>query len=207
MSARPAPSASPARPVNRRRQRSVRITVAVALLLLATLVVLAALLLSVERVSAAASVVALLAGWASVRILVNEIAQTRREAARDRAEQARAYRVVSSARVVEHASFAASMTERVVARETEIHELHGTIRLADARAAESQARVRIESRRTVQLKARLDELSRELEEERADVDSLAFWDGGEASTVVDLLAWEERTSAVAEAEAPTRKQA
>lgn len=207
MSARPAPSASSARPVHRRRQRSARVTVAVALLLLSTLVVVGALLIGTLWATTTASVVALLASWASVRILVNEIAQTRREAARDRAEQAQAYRVLFCERVAEHAGFAASMTERILARESEIHELRGTIRLADAHAAQAQARVRTESQRTVALQARLDELTRELEEERADADSLACWDGTDASTVVDLLAWEERSSALPESGAPARKQA
>ncbi len=203
MPERPAPSALPARSPNRRRQRSVRVTVAVALLCLATLVVTGALLIGTLWATSTASVVALLAGWASVRILLNEIVQTRTEAARDRAQQAQAYRVIFCARVAEHDRFVTSMNERVTARETDIQALHGIVGLAQARAVEAQARVRTESQRTVQLQSRLDELTRELEEERADADSLASWDGAVASTVVDLLAWEERASA----DAPTRKHA
>jgi len=185
----------------------VRIIVAVALLLLSTVVVLAALLSGTEWAISTAAVVTALAGWASVRILVNEIAQTRREAARDRAEQAQAYRRIFTQRVAEHDTFAATMTERIAARESEIRDLRGTVRVADTNAAQAQARVRVESKRTVALQARLDELTRELEEERGDADSLAFWGGGDASTVVDLLAWEERANPVSEVDSNARKQA
>jgi hypothetical protein len=53
--------------------------------------------------------------------------------------------------------------------------------------------LRVEEKRSAGLRKQVDQLERELEEERDD--SLAFWDGGQASTVVDLLAWEERTAA------------
>ncbi len=172
-----------------------RLTVAVALLCLCTLVVLGALLIGALWATSTASVLALVSGWASLRIMLNEVAQTRREAACDRAVQAQAYRVIVSERAADHESFAASMTERVRAREREIHELHGTIRLTEALAAAASERVRTESMRTVQLQARVDDLTRELEDERTDADSLASWEGTDAPTVVNLLDWEERRQA------------
>lgn len=207
MSERPPVSAAPAVPLHRRRQRSVRVTVAVSLLCLSTLLVTGALLVGSRWAAVTASVLVLLAGWASVRILVNEIAQTRRDAARDRAKQAQAYRAIFTQRVTEHDNFAASMTERVSARDSEILELQDTIGVTAGLAAEARAQVRAESQRAVQLQDRLEELTRELEDERADADSLACWDGTDAPTVVDMLAWEERASASSESHPRTRKQA
>jgi hypothetical protein len=177
----------------RRRQRSVRVTLAVLLLGAAALVVVGSLAAGSFAAVSAAAVLALLAGCAATRIVGNELAQSRREAARDRAALAQDYARLSAARVTEQAGFARVMSERILERDHEIGRLHGTIRLADARADEAQALLRVEEKRSAGLRKQVDQLERELEEERDD--SLAFWDGGQASTVVDLLAWEERTAA------------
>src|SRR5689334_21002036 len=79
-------SASGPRP-GRRRQRSVRVTVAVALLGVATALVLLALPTQSPLWLSVASVVALASGWAAARIVYTELAQSRREAAADRAAQ------------------------------------------------------------------------------------------------------------------------
>jgi hypothetical protein len=177
----------------RRRQRSVRVTVAVCLLAAATFVVAGSLALGSPAAVSAAAVLALLAGCAATRIVANELARSRREAARERAALAHDYARLSAERATEHAGFAKVMTERIIERDAEIGRLHGTIRLADRRADQAQARLRSEEKRTAELREQVDQLGRELEEQRDD--SLAFWDGGQASTVVDLLAWEERTTA------------
>lgn len=191
----------------RRRQRSVRVTVAVSLLALAAVVVAAAVLLGSLLIVSVAAVLAVLLGAASTRIVLNELAQSRREAARDRAAQAQAYQQTFAVRIAEHDRFAATMTERIIARDGEIGELRGTIRLAERRADEAEERVKREARRTVTLQERLDEVSRELEERE---DSLAVWNGvwdsGDAPTVVDLLAWEERVAAASES-GDTRRHA
>lgn len=201
MSTRSSAGASAAR----RRQRSVRVTVAVCLLAAAALVVAGSLLLGSLVVTSVAAVLAVLAGCASTRILANELAQSRREAARERAGLAHDYARLSAERVTEQAGFARAMTERILERDVEIGRLHGTIRLADCRADEAQARLRNEEKRTTALRERLDQLGRELDEERED--SLAFWDGGEAPTVVDLLAWEERVAAVTADSTDARRSA
>jgi xanthine/uracil permease len=66
---------------NRRRQRSVRVTVAVALLSVATLVVILALPTQSAGWLSASSVIALVCGFAAARIIYNELVQSRREAA------------------------------------------------------------------------------------------------------------------------------
>src|SRR5690242_6767260 len=96
----------------RRRQRSVRVTVAVALLGVATLAVLLALPTQSAAVLSVAAVSAVVLGWAALRIVWTEVLQSRRENATDRAAAANAYRSLFSERAAEHAEFTTAMTER-----------------------------------------------------------------------------------------------
>src|SRR5262245_26446490 len=112
---------------SRRRQRSVRVTVAVALLGLATLAVILALPTASVAWMGAASVLSLVCGWAAARIIYNELAQSRREAAADRAAQAQAYRTMFSARAEEHAEFTTAMTDKLARSDREVRELSGTL--------------------------------------------------------------------------------
>jgi len=193
--ARTSPSKVPLRPA-RRRQRSVRVTVAVTLLSTATLAVVLAIPTTSFPFMAGAAVLALAFAWASARILHNELAQSRRENAADRAAQADAYRTMFSTRAAEHAEFTTHMTDRLVRTDREVRELSGTLVLAEKRAAEAEHRVRRESRRANDLEVKVSELEEALEIRRAEEeDQLAVWDATELETVVDLLAWEERVSA------------
>ena len=94
-------SSPQARP-SRRRQRSVRVTVAVALLSVASAAVVLALPTQSALWLSIASVLALACGWAAARIIYTELLQSRREAATDRAEQAQAYRTMFHERAAEH---------------------------------------------------------------------------------------------------------
>ena len=197
------PSKTPLKPA-RRRQRSVRVTVAVSLLSFATLAVITALPTGSFGWMAASSVFALVCAWASARIIYNELAQSRRESAADRAAQAKAYREMFSSRAAEHAEFATAMTDKLVRSDREVRELSGTLVLAEKRAAEAEHRVKRESRRASDLEAKVAELEEELEIRQAEEeDQLAVWDaaqfqipgmGDDLDTVVDLLAWEERVN-------------
>jgi hypothetical protein len=180
---------------NRRRQRSVRVTVATALLGLAALVVVLALPTQSPVLLSISSVFALLCGAAASRIVYSELLQSRREAAADRAAQAQAYKSMFSERAAEHAEFTTAMTERLAGREREVRELESTIVLAEQRAIEAEARVLRESRRANQAQERIAELQQALEIRKAqESDELAAWDG-DLETVVDLLAWEDKVSA------------
>jgi Skp family chaperone for outer membrane proteins len=202
---------------NRRRQRSVRVTVAVALLSVATLVVILALPTQSAGWLSASSVIALVCGFASARIIYNELVQSRREAATDRAAQAQAYRSMFSERAEEHAEFTTAMTERLATRERDIRELESTIVIAEKRAIEAETRVQREARRANEAQERVVELQQALEIRKAEeADELASWDGWEgaqlfdreAETVVDLVAWDEKVSAGAAADqAPQKKHA
>jgi Skp family chaperone for outer membrane proteins len=194
---RPDPLDSSARPtrVNRRRQRSVRVTVAVALLSVSTVAVLAALPTQSAAWLSAAAVVSLVFGWAAARIVYSELVQSRRDAAADRSAQANAYRSLFSERAEEHAKFTTAMTDRLVRRDREVAELEATVVLAEKRAIEAETRVQREARRANEAQELVAELQERLEIRQAEeADQLAGWDP-ELDTVVDLLAWEERVAA------------
>ena len=171
---------------NRRRQSSVRVTVAVALLGVSTLVVVLALPTQSAGWLSVSSVVALLCGFAAARIVYNELLQSRRLAAVDRAAQARAYRSMFSERAEEHAEFTTAMTERLASRDHSVRELEGTIAQAETRAMEAETRVRREARRANQAQEQVAELQQELEIRKAEeADELATWEGWEGALKLD----------------------
>jgi len=184
-------------PSRRRRQRSVRVSVAVALMGLATLVVLVAVIASSSAWLTPASLLAVAAGWAAARIIHTELVQSRRDNATDRAAQARAYRSIFAERSLEHAEFASAMVGRVTARDRAIAEL--TVAVADAarRVTEAESRVQRECRRADDADASVAELLGRIELVEArkaeHFDQLAGWEGFE--TVVDMMAWEHKIAA------------
>ena len=165
-----------------------------------------------------AAVVALVCGWAAARIVYTELAQSRREAAADRAAQAQAYRVMFEQRAGQHAEFTTAMTDRLAEGQRTISSLEESVLSAEKRAIEAEARVQRESRRANDAQERVHELAERVEElelARAEqADELAIWHSGvdvgrmdgEIEAVVDLLAWEERVAA-AHRPAPEQKQA
>jgi hypothetical protein len=194
------------------------VTVAVALLSFATIGVVLALPTASYAWMSAAAVFALVCGWASARIVYNELSQSRREANADRAAQANAYRTMFSARAEEHAEFASSMTDKLIRNDREVRELSGTLVLAEKRAAEAEHRVRRESERASELESRVSQLEEELQVRKGEEeDQLAVWDaaqfqlpgmaGDDLDTVVDLLAWEERAAAETASGSETKKHA
>jgi hypothetical protein len=193
----------------------VRVTVAVALLSLSTVGVVLALPTQSPGWLSASSILALVCGVASARIIYSELVQSRREAARDRAAQAQAYRTLFSERAEEHEEFTSTMTERLVRRDRDIRELEGTIVLAEKRAMEAETRVQREARRANEALELVAELQEALEVRKAeDADELASWNADvpfdqELDTVVDLLAWEDRVNVGMQAahESTNKKQA
>jgi hypothetical protein len=174
-----------ARPA-RRRQRSVRVTVAVFVLGVATAAVLLALPTQSPVWLSVAALLASACGWISARIVYSELVQSRREAAADRAAQAQAYRSMFTERASEHAEFTTAMTDRLVRRDREIVELTSALVAAKTRAAAAEARVQHEARRANDAVARVRELTgrvHELEEalvvrHAEEVDELAGWGEG-----------------------------
>src|SRR4051812_35752275 len=118
----------------RRRQRSVRVTVAVGLMAAATVAVVAVLPLSSYPLLGCASVLAVLCGWAAARILHAGGVQSGRAPARNRAAQGRAFRLLFTERSKEQAASASAMTDRLASRDREVRELEATLRLSERRA-------------------------------------------------------------------------
>ena len=186
-------SSPQARP-SRRRQRSVRVTVAVALLSAATAAVVAALPTQSALWLSIASVLALACGWAAARIIYTELLQSRRDNATDRAAQAQAYKSLFSERASEHAEFTSAMTDRIAAREKELAQLQEDLVATQRRAGEAEARVQREARRANDASAEVASLKERIEEleirKAEEADELATWEGFE--TAVDLMAWEAK---------------
>ena len=135
-----------ARP-GRRRQRSTRLTVAALLLALAALAVVGALTSGSWPFLAGAAVLGVLLGAAATRITHQELMTARREAARDRAEQAQAYRRLTEERTAEQAVFATTMQRRIAYHQGVVLELEEALANAQQRASEATRKVNAEARR------------------------------------------------------------
>ncbi|GAA3517108.1 hypothetical protein GCM10022263_00990 [Nocardioides daeguensis] len=123
---------------NRRRQRSTRLVVAVLLLVLATLAVAGTAVTGSWALVTIAAVVALVLGVAATKITHTELLDSRQEAARDRAAQARAYADLTEVRTAENVAFAADMQGLVAKRDATVARLEK--RLGDAAAELAEAR-------------------------------------------------------------------
>jgi hypothetical protein len=195
------------RRTNRRRQRSVRVTVAVTLLTVGSVAVLLAIPGQSPGWLSAASLAALCCGWAAARIIYTELVQSRREAAADRASQAHAYRTLFTERAEEHALFTTAMTDRLSRRDRDVRELEEAVVEAERRVIEAETRVQREARRANEAQALAVELREQLEIRTAEADDqLASWDP-QLDTVVELMAWEEKVAAGSPAADGAKKHA
>ena len=131
----------------RRRQRSTRLTVAVVLLALAAVAVLGAIVSGSWLLVTLAAAAGVLLGAAATKITHTELVTTRRDAARDRAEQAQAYRRLTDERTAENAAFAVSMQQKLAHREAAVSELEVALTSAQQRAADATRKLNAEARR------------------------------------------------------------
>lgn len=145
-SPQPHPSQASRTPA-RRRQRSTRLVVAVALLAVAAAIVVGALAASSAGFTAFAAIVAVLAGVAATRITHSELMLARREAAQDRALQAQEFRALTERRTAESATFAADMRRKIVEREEALDVLERALSSAQKNAAEQALERGQETRR------------------------------------------------------------
>lgn len=178
MAAAPRPGS---RTSSRRRQRSVRVTVAVGLLAGATVLVLASLPTRSTLWLSLASLSALVLSWAALRMMWTEVLQSRRENAADRAAAASAYRRLFTVRANEHAEFTTAMTERLAEAHISQRELEGLVTLQEGRAQQAESKLRT-----------LEETLTVLRAEAAD--DLAAWQDGSVDPVAALVAWEEQAA-------------
>jgi chromosome segregation ATPase len=158
------PSATQA---TRRRQRSIRVTAAVGLIVLAALVVAGAAVTGSWLLTTIAAGLGVLLGAAATRITHTELVESRVSAARDRATQAQAYNVLSDQRSAEHAAYVDEVRARLSDREQALDELEQALSEAQRRAATSTRKRNAEGRRAADLQVRLVEA-----EERAAISQL-----------------------------------
>lgn len=192
----------------RRRQRSVRVTVAVSLLAVATVAVVLALPTQSPALLSAAAVAAVLLGWAALRIVWTEVLQTRREHATDRAATAQAYRTLFSQRASEHAEFTTAMTERLAASTMSVNELQAALVQQQREAAAVVVRAELAERTLEATKAEAAKIAARLEELHAEQRSASADepDGEVDQAIAGLVAWEETAARVA-AEVEADRQA
>ncbi len=170
-----------ARTPMRRRQRSVRVTVAVSLLSVASVAVLASLPTRSVLWLSLGSVLALALSWAALRMMWTEVLQSRRENAADRAAAATAYRNLFAARAAEHAEFTTAMTERLAQAHLSQRELEGLIVQHETRAQRAESKLTAETAAHTETQGRV----RQLEEALASL-------GTDDGSVVDLVTWDEQ---------------
>jgi chromosome segregation ATPase len=189
----------------RRRQRSVRVTVAVVLLSVATIGVLAALPTQSPVLLSISAVTALALAWVALRIMWTEVLQSRRENATDRAATASAYKSLFSERAAEHAEFTTAMTERLAESNLSVRELQGELVQARHQAADALQRAEASEQTLEEARDRVGHLERSIEMLRAErdaeeADALASWEaeGGEPArgTVDELVSWDAKVAEI-----------
>ena len=183
---------------NRRIPRSRRAVGAVALLLTAVVVAIVGIIVSTVPVLVAATLYAVVVGGVATRLLSDEIAQLRRDWARDRAQLADSNRTAAVARSREHIAFAEQMGQRVSLRDAQIATLRDAIVTAEIELAQARERVYAERARSAALEADADSAQSDLESARIDLrrasDALAASESAELQVRAELLAWEEAAS-------------
>ncbi|MBS41809.1 MAG: hypothetical protein CMH83_01285 [Nocardioides sp.] len=118
---------------------------AVGCLTLAAVAVLGAFLSGSFAAATTSAVVAFVLGAAATKITHSEVLDTRRLAAKDRAQQAQAYRVLTEERVEEQAVYVAETSGRLARHEATIGRLEK--RLADAAAEVSASHQALDAER------------------------------------------------------------
>lgn len=192
------PSARPAR----RRQRSTRLLFAVGLIVLAGVTVVASALTGSLALTIVAGVVATALGAAAVRITYAEVIDSRRDAGRDRAEQAQAYRRLAEERSAEQALYVADTSGRIARHEATISRLEARLGEAAAELDQARAELATEQAATRLVTSERDRLSRGRDdaEERA---AMAIVRVAELEQELDLVLAEWRAGQ----SAPRRKHA
>lgn len=131
----------------RRRQRSTRLSVAVALLVLSAALVVGAVVSGFTLLITVAAVAGVVLGAAATKITHSELADARVEAARDRAAQAKAYAALTERRTAENMNFALDMRRKINAREEVIAGLEVALSGAQRQVADQTRKVNAEARR------------------------------------------------------------
>ena len=185
---------------SRKSRRSRRALAATALLVTAVLIASVALAVTTVPVLAGATAYAVISGIIAARLLSNDIAQLRRDWARDRADIADDNRLASIARSREHTAFAEQMGSRIRLKDAQLEVLRDALVTAEIDLAKSRERLSAERARIEALTSDLDSASSDLESARVDLrhamDSLATSESAEIQARAEVLAWEQSASEV-----------
>ncbi len=183
---------------HRRTARSRRVIGAVALLATAVLVAVVGVIAQAVAVLVVATIYAVVAGVVATRLLSNDLAQLRRDWARDRAQLADSHRQEAVARSRDHIAFAEQMSQRVSLRDSQIATLRDGLVTAEIELAQARERVSAERARSAALAAEADTAQSDLESARVDLrhatDALAASESAEVQVRAELLAWEQTAS-------------
>ena len=184
---------------SRRSPRSRRALGAIALLLTAVLVAAVSIIVSTIPFLVAATSYAVASGMVAARLLSNELAQTRRDWARDRAGIANDNRRSWIVRSREQTAFAEQMGSRIRLRETQLDTLRDSLVTAEIDLAKARERMSAERARGEALKSDLYSAQSDLESARVDLlnagDALVASETAEMAARAQILAWEEVASA------------
>jgi len=116
---------------------------------------------------AIAAAVSVVLGAAATRITYAELSDSRRDAARDRAELARDYRDLSVVRSAEHHRFVTGVETQITAQQIRITKIEGALEAARAEAGVAQRRLVEVTARAERAETRGTELTARLEEAEA----------------------------------------
>lgn len=183
---------------HRRIPRSRRAVGAIALLATAVLVAVVGVVVQTVPVLIVSTTFAVVAGVVAARLLVNEVAQLRRDWARDRAQLADSNRKEAVARSRDHIAFAEQMSQRVSLRDSQIATLRDGLVTAEIELAQARERVSAERARSAALASEANTAQSDLESARVDLrhatDALAASESAEVQVRAELLAWEQTAS-------------
>ena len=154
---------------SRRSARSSRVVAAVTLLLTAVGFAAAAIVVSTVPLLVAATAYAVATGIVSSRLIANDLAQLRRDWARDRAEIAKHNRLQSVARSQEHTAYAEQMASRIRHKDAQIENLRDSLVTAEIDLAKTRERVSAERARVEALTADLSSAQSDIESARTDL--------------------------------------
>ena len=184
----------------RRRQRSIAVTVAMALFSAATAVLLGAFLAAPTALLRLGLVAVAIMGWAALRIMWTEILAARFEHAAERSEAARAATSLASRRAAQNAEFVATMNARLATSRRTALDLTNAAAEAQHQAAQLAIQLRAEERRAGERANRIAELE-------AQIESLLVEADIHRAGLTDLMSFEERVKRASTVEADDRRLA
>ena len=175
--------------------RSRRVLIATTLLATAVLVAAISIIVSTIPLLVAATIYAVVAGIASTRLLSNDLAQMRRDWARDRAGIADSNRKLAIARSQEQIAFADQMGSRIKHKDVQLETLRDSLVTAEIDLAKTRERVSAERARSDALAADLNSAQSDVESARSDLlkatDALAASEAAEIQARAEVAAWEQ----------------